>query len=217
MRRACSAKSATTTSRSTGSGDLGADRMARVWVAGLDRDRHDLHRAAKCDRSETLGDRLRLVALLAMLGSAERGENARVVGERDRALVIEAERPERLDRVENELLGFRELAALHRPDARGVGQERASPRVAGPLDDRLDALDEGLILDPPACRGEHPERSEEGLIDEALGITRAPYGVIARLAFPHPVVRGHEVAGRDIGRVRSEEHTSELQSRGHLV
>src|SRR5437870_11483268 len=169
-RTACSANSATTTSRPTGSGDLGADRMRRVWVARLDRDRHDLHRVAKCDRSETLGDRFGLVALLAMLRAAERCENARVVGKRDRALVIEAERPERLDRVENELLGLRELAALHRPDAGGLGQERASPRVAGPLDDRLDALDEWLMLDPPACRGEHPGRAEAGLIDYALGI-----------------------------------------------
>src|SRR5207244_9761445 len=86
--------------------------MRRVWVARLDRDRHDLHRVAKCDRSETLGDRFGLVALLAMLRAAERCENARVVGERDRALVIEAERAERLDRVENELLCLSELAAM---------------------------------------------------------------------------------------------------------
>src|SRR5437870_4231147 len=201
-RTACSANSATTTSRPTGSGDLGADRMRRVWVARLDRDRHDLHRVAKCDRSETLGDRFRLVALLPMFRAAERCENARVVGERDRSLVIEAERPERLDRVENELLGLRELAALHRPDAGRLGQQRATPRVPGALDDCLDAFDEGLILDAPARRGQYPERSEESLIDEALGITGAPYGVIARLAFPHPVVRGHEVARRDVGGVR---------------
>src|SRR5207302_229947 len=149
-----------------------------------------------------LSDRFGLVGLLAMLCAAERCENARVIGERDRALVIEAKRPECLDRVENELLGLRELAALHRADAGRLGQQRAPAGMAGPLDDGLDALDERLIIDPPARRGEHSERSEEGLIDEALGITGAPYGVIARLAFPHPVVRGHEVAGRDIGGVR---------------
>src|SRR5438477_1987565 len=155
-RRACSANSATTTSRSTGSGGLGADRMRRVWVGRSDRDRYDLHRVAKCDRSETLGDRFRLVALLAVLGATERGENARVVGERDPAFVIEAERAERLNRVENELLGLGQLAALHRPDAGRLGQERAPARVAGALDDSLDALDEWLIVDPPARRGDDP-------------------------------------------------------------
>src|SRR2546430_937646 len=122
-RRACSAKRATTTSRSTGSGDLGADRMRRVWVARLDRDRHLLHGVAKCDRSETVGDRFCLVALLAMVGAAECCQHARVVGERDRALVVEAERAECLDRVEDELLGLGELAALHRANAGRLGQE----------------------------------------------------------------------------------------------
>src|SRR2546428_10518873 len=63
--------------------------MRRVWSARLDRDRHLLHRCAKCDRSETLGDGLRLVAFLPVL-PAQRAKNARMVGERDRALVVES-------------------------------------------------------------------------------------------------------------------------------
>ena len=48
---------------------------------------------------------------------AERCKDARVIGERDRALVVESQRRERLDGVEQELLCLRELAAVHRSHA----------------------------------------------------------------------------------------------------
>src|SRR2546430_1176025 len=84
--------------------------MRRVWASDLAGDRHLLDGCPKCDRSETLGDGLGLVAFGAVL-SPERGEDARVVGERDRALVVEPQCREGLDRVEQELLGPGELAA----------------------------------------------------------------------------------------------------------
>src|SRR4029077_6941146 len=59
MRSACSANSATATSRSTGSGGLDADRIRRVWVERLDRNGHLLDREAKCDPPETLRDQQR--------------------------------------------------------------------------------------------------------------------------------------------------------------
>ena len=66
-----------------------AFRCARVCSGDLDRDGRQLDRGAKCDRSETFSDRFGLVALLAMFGAAERGEDPRVVREGDRTLIVE--------------------------------------------------------------------------------------------------------------------------------
>src|SRR5437879_3255888 len=117
MRSAWSAKTASTRTRSTGTGGLDVDRMRRVWVGRLDRNRHLFDRGAKCDRSETFCDRPRFVELLRMIGAPEGGQDASVVGERNGALVVQSQRRERLDRVEDQLLGPRELAALHRADS----------------------------------------------------------------------------------------------------
>src|SRR6267142_2846305 len=98
MRSAWNAKSATAMSRSTGSGGLDADRMRRVWASDLAGDRDLLDGCPKCDRSETLGDGHRLVALRPVL-APQRGQDARVVGEGDRALVVQTQGRECLDGV----------------------------------------------------------------------------------------------------------------------
>jgi hypothetical protein len=88
---ACRAKSPTTTRRSAGSRrDKEGVSMRRVWVARLGRNRYLFHRGAKCDRSETLGDRLGLVHLGTMVGAPECREHSRVVDERDGPLVVES-------------------------------------------------------------------------------------------------------------------------------
>src|SRR6267143_3094942 len=109
IRSACTAKIASTTIRSTGIGGLDADRMRRVWVERLDRDRHLLGRCAKCDRSETFGDRSRFVERCWMIGASQGCENAGVIGQRDGTLVVEAQRCEGLHSIEDQLLGLREL------------------------------------------------------------------------------------------------------------
>src|SRR2546430_17120629 len=109
-----------------------------------------------------------------MVRASQGGEHASMIGERDRTFVVQSERGERLDRVEDELLGPRELAALHRADSLRLREQRASPRVAGALGDGRDPVEEWLIVDPPPRRGEHAERTAEGEADEALGVTGAP-------------------------------------------
>src|SRR6266550_5780976 len=167
--------------------------MRRVWPSDLAGDRYLLHGCAKCDRSETLGDGLRLVALRPVL-APEGGKYARVVGERDRALVVKAERGKRLDSVEQELLGLRQLAAVHCTYPMRLLEEGVAARVTGPLDDRVDALLERLVVDPPARRREDRDRTEEGLIHETLRITGAPDGVVTRLALANSIDGGDEVA-----------------------
>src|SRR5919201_378147 len=199
-RSAWTRKIASTMTRSTRTGGLGADRMRRVWVARSGRDGHLIHRDAKCDRSETFRDGLGLVALAPTIAASERGQNSGVIGERDRALVIEAQCREGLHRIEEELLGLRQLAALHRAHPLGLREQRAPARVSGPPDDRLDPIEETLVVDPPARGGDDRERSDHRLVDEALGIPGAADGVVARFALPQAVVRRDEVARGDIER-----------------
>src|SRR5205807_5133483 len=120
----------------------------------LARDGDLLQGGAQCHCSDAVRDCAGFVDHLALVVSAKGGENTSLVGERDRALVIEAEGRERLHRVEDELLGPRELAALHGANSLGLRQERAASSVTGALDDRLDALEERLIVDTPAGRGQ---------------------------------------------------------------
>src|SRR5581483_8925157 len=100
-----------------------------------------------------LGDGPRLVAerpgLIAAPGLAER---ACEVGEGDRPFVVEPERRERLDRVEQELRRLGVLAGLLRDDPLRVDEQRAAPRVSAAFDRTLDALGERRVLDAPACR-----------------------------------------------------------------
>src|SRR3989442_10037028 len=171
--------------------------MRGVWASDLAGDRYLLHGCPKCDRSETLGDGLRLVTLLPVL-APEGGQHARVIAERDRALVVEAERGKRLDRVEQELLGLHQLAAVHSAHPMRLLEKSVTARVTGTLDDRVDPLLEGLVVDPPARRGEYSDGTDQGLIDESLRVAGAAYGVVARLALAHPVDRGDEVARGEV-------------------
>src|SRR5207247_4887430 len=92
-------------------------------------------------------------------------------------------------------------------------------RMAGPFDDRLDAFFERLVVDAPARRGEHPERTEYGLVHQALRIAGTSNGVVTRLALAHPVHSRDEVARRKIerSRLRLDELLSErlLVCRAH--
>src|SRR2546425_7065988 len=137
-----------------------------------------------------------------MIRAPQSGEEASVVGERHRALVIEAQRRERLHRIEDQLLCPRELATLHRATSLGRRQERATWSVTGALDDRLDALEEGLIVDAPTSRGDDGKGPDDRLVHKTLRIAGAAYRVIARFALPQAVVRGHKVAGGDVERAR---------------
>src|SRR5207249_9378915 len=121
-------------------------------------------------RSEALGDRTSFVELALMIGAPQRGEHARVVGECDGPLVVETQRGERLHGVEDELLGFRELTALHRPYALGLGQQRAPARVPGALGDGLHTVHEGLVVDAPPRRGEDPDGTDQRLVEQTLGV-----------------------------------------------
>src|SRR5205814_7944537 len=123
-----------------------------------------------------------------------------MIGERDRTFVVESQRGERLDRVEDQLLGLRELAALHRADSLRLREQRASARMAGALGDGRDPVEERLIVDPPPRRGEHAERTDEGEVDESLGITGASYRVVAGFALAESVDGREEVARRDLHR-----------------
>src|SRR3989441_1504241 len=188
--------------------------MRGVWASDLAGDRYLLHGCPKCDRSETLGDGFRLVTLLPVL-APEGGQHARVIAERDRALVVEAQRRERLDGVEEELLGLRELAAVHSAHPMRLLEKSVTARVTGTLDDRVDPLLERLVVDPPARRGEYRERTDQGLVDESLRVAGAAYGVVARLALAHPVDRGDEVARGEVERARLG--LDELFAEGLLV
>ena len=128
--------------------------------------------------------------------------DARVIGERDRALVVELQRREGLHGVEEVLLRLPELPAPRRAETLGVHEEGAATRVTGPIDDARDPILERLVVDPPARRREHEQRSDERLVDDALGIAGAPHGVVARFALAEAIDGREEVRGRDVGRAR---------------
>ena len=76
--------------------------------------------------------------------------------------------------------------------------------MTGAFDDRFDAIEERLIVDPPARRGEYRERPDERLVHEALRIARAPDRVVARLTLAQPVNGDDEVARGEVDRAGLE-------------
>src|SRR5207302_4823468 len=67
--------------------------------------------------------------------------------------------------------------------------------------------------DEPASVADRLRRDED-----AFGVPRVDDVTEAAALLPDPILRRHdEVAQEDLGRDRSEEHTSELQSRENLV
>src|SRR2546429_9896117 len=94
------------------------------------------------------------------------------------------------------------MAAMHRAQAVGLGEQGSPSGVTGLLDDPLDALLERLVIDAPACGREDRDRADHRQIDEVPGVAGAPYRVVARLALAKPVHRGEEVAPGDLGRGR---------------
>src|SRR5207245_7553748 len=81
-------------------------------------------------------------------------------------------------------------------------EERAAARVPGALDDRRDAVLEGLVGNAPAGRCEDHERADEHVIDDRLRLPGTAQGVIRAFALAQSVVRGEEICERDLGRRR---------------
>src|SRR5439155_15830766 len=93
----------------------------------------------------------------------------------------------------------------------GLGQPRAAFFNIGELSDPLSCGVLEIFVDASQIQ---KSGSPLGKLDLAHGFQRYSKQVVEPLAF-----RFEERLYRDVGRdiVRSEEHTSELQSRGHLV
>src|SRR5688572_24502430 len=94
------------------------------------------------------------------------------------------------------------LARVVGADRLRMRQERAAPRMTGPIDDPGDAILERLVRYVPARRREYQKRPEQGDVDDGPGLTRAAHRVVRALALAQSVEGGQEIRQRELRRRR---------------